>query len=220
MAMSVHNTSVLLSEGPAELLERSLPEYSEILERADDLGREHLEAIDYALVHTVERLMARSPTEEELEEAYDELRGMIPIEREGEFAEWVPRWQAFADLVDARLGILEAREEGADVALRFAHGDRILNLVRAQPGLTQAEIGQRLGLKPANLSRILGVVEAHELIERRTLGREKRVHLGPRAATGPRPAEAPGKKRGLPPAYADVEAGRRYFQIDRSPSPA
>ena len=176
--MIIQNPSVLLSEGPAELLERTLTEYADLLAQASKLGRRHLEAVDFALLHHVERLMSRSPEEEELQSAYGELRGMVPVEREEELADWKLRWRAFADLVDARLGALARRQEGVEGALRYAHADRVLSLVASRPGLTQVEIGDELELKPANLSRILGVLEAHELIERRAVGRVKRVHPG------------------------------------------
>lgn len=174
--MNVQDLSFLLSQGPAELLDRPLEDYAALLRQAVDLEPDHLEAVDYALRHTVVRLLVRAAGEEEMEAAYDALRRMVPVARASELAEWIPRWRAFADLLDTRLGILASREPG--LALRFAHAEPILHLVADAPGLTQVEIGERLELKPANLSRVLGVLEAHEMIERRRVGREKRVYLG------------------------------------------
>lgn len=173
----------LAAEGPAELLERSIEDYGRLLlEVSSDLGPEHVDAIDYALRHTVVRLLVRAAGEEELADAYDGLRRLVPVEREDELAEWVPRWRAFADLLDARLAALAARD--SDRVPGLLHAREILDLVANEPGLTQAEICERLKLKPANLSRILGVLEAHEMIERRTVGREKRVHPGRLASGG------------------------------------
>ncbi|HJP00832.1 MAG TPA: MarR family transcriptional regulator, partial [Planctomycetota bacterium] len=66
-------------------------------------------------------------------------------------------------------------------------------LVARERDLTQAKIGERLELKSANLSRILGVLEANEVIGRRKDGRSKRVALGPNA---PQTAQIPA---GEPP---------------------
>lgn len=167
----------LAAEGPTELLERSIEDYGRLLlEVSSDLRPEHVDALDYALRHTVVRLLVRAAGEGELSDAYDALRRLVPVEREDELAAWVPRWRAFADLLDARLAALAARD--SDRVPGLLHAREILDLVANEPGLTQAEICERLELKPSNLSRILGVLEAHELIERRTVGREKRVHPG------------------------------------------
>lgn len=178
----LQNPSDLLAAGPAELLERPLADYAALLRTDQELRRDHLEVVDYVLRHTVVRLLVRAAPEEELTGVYGDLRRLVPVAREPELADWLPRWRAFADLLDARRAALAAQDPAA--AVRLAHSGAILELVEAEQGLTQVEIAARLGLKAANLSRILGVLEAHELIERRTVGREKRVHLGRLAATG------------------------------------
>lgn len=167
----------LAAEGAAELLDRSIGDYGRLLREAPgELRWEHVDALDYALRHTVVRLLVRAAERDELAAAYDALRRLAPIEREEELAEWLPRWRAYADLLDARLAALAARQP--DQALELLHAREIVDLVAREPGLPQAELGERLGLKPPNLSRILGVLEAHEFVERRAAGREKRVHLG------------------------------------------
>jgi hypothetical protein len=171
-----------LGEGPAELLARPLEEYAAFLRRAQDLRRDHLEALDYVLRHTVVRLLVRAAPETELAAAYGALRGLVPVAREAELAEWLPRWRAYADLLDARRAAMAAQDPAQ--ALRLAHSGRILELVEREAGLTQAQIADRLRLKAANLSRILGVLEAHEMIERRSVGREKQVHPGRLFAAG------------------------------------
>lgn len=181
----------LASEGLTALLDRTIEDYARLLrDAADALRPEQLEALDHALRHTIVRLLVRSAERDELNEAYDALRRLVPVEREAELAEWLPRWRAYADVLDARLASLGARD--SDRALGLLHAREIIDLVTREPGHTQAEICQRLDLKPANLSRILGVLEAHEFIERRTVGREKRVHLGRLAgqAGEPRAEEA------------------------------
>lgn len=191
----VQKLSQLPAQGPRQLLDLPLEEYADLIERADEFPPEALEAVDYAVRNTVVRLLVRAAEDDELMAAYDDLRGLVPPSREQELAVWVPRWRAFADLLDTRLGVLATREpEGA---LRFAHAPEILELVQREPGLTQAEIGQRRGLKPANLSRILGILEAYELIERRNSGRERRVHPGRLAPPAPPTKSEDEVERGL-----------------------
>lgn len=218
--MTVQNISDLLEAGPAELLERSLEEYAELVQRATELTTEHLQALDYALRHSVVRLLVRAAGQEELEAAYDALRCLVPVRLEEELGAWVPRWRAFAALLDTRLASLDAQEP--ETALRFAHADRILALVEAQPGLTQADISAELTLKPANLSRVLGLLEAHELIERRSVGREKRVfpgRLAPRPSVSealPAPVERAGNVLPFARELGPIPPGRDLF---RQPQP-
>lgn len=58
----------------------------------------------------------------------------------------------------------------------------ILAMVVARGELTQQEIGNHFNLAPANLTRILSMMEANALIERRKTGREKRIVPGVNAA--------------------------------------
>lgn len=216
--MKLQNPSDLLAAGPAELLERPLEEYVAALRKWQELRRDHLEAMDYVFRHTVVRLLVRAAPEAELAAAYGSLRRLVPVAREAELAEWLPRWRAFADLLDARRAALAAQDPAA--ARRLAHSGSILELVEEEAGLTQAEIGDRLHLKPANLSRILGVLEAHELIERRSVGREKRVHPG-RLATPPGASGAVGAAGQRPVAdgqgeEGDVGPGHTYFFLRRA----
>ncbi len=200
--MNVQNISDLLTEGPGELLDRSLEEYATLIRQADEILPEHLEAVDYAVRHTVLRLFIRSAGgaagEEELEKVHDGLRRLVPVARESELAPWLPRWRAFADLIESRLAVLDNQDPAAVRSL--AHSSAILDLVGRKPGLKQSDIGERLHLKPANLSRILNVLEAHELIERQSVGRERRVNLG-----------RLGRPAAEPVAKGNVRRGRDYL---------
>jgi aryl carrier-like protein len=196
--MRFQDLSALAAAGPGELLERSLNDYVQLFRSVGEaFGSEHLEAVDYALRHTVIRLLVRRAGPEELSEAYDALRRLVPVEREAELESWLPRWRAFADVLDARLASLAAQQP--QEALKLRHAGEIVELVVREPGLSQTELGKRMKLKPANLSRILAVLDAHEMIERRSEGREKRVHPGRLASeTGCRQAALepiPGVRR-------------------------
>jgi len=174
--MTVPNSSQLLADGPSQLLDRALDEYAAFLREADEVQREHGEAVDYAVRHMVVRLLVRGADEDELTQTYDSLRRLVPVSREPELREWSIRWRGMADLVDARLQSLAHRD--VSKARSLLHVEDILAVVSNRPGLTQTEIAEALDLSAANLSRILGVMEAHELVERRSVGREKRVHPG------------------------------------------
>jgi MarR family len=202
--MKIQDSSDLLSEGPAELIDRPLAEYAALLRGTGELRSEHLDAVDYALRHKVVRLLARAAGEEELEATYEEMRRLVPVAKETELAAWVPRWRAFADLLEARLAALTTRD--VEGARRLAHAAGILALVEEEPGLTQAEICRHLKLKPANLSRILGVLEAHELIERRSTGRERRVHPGRLAGAPPAAPAEPS-----PPVEDELPRGMAFL---------
>lgn len=184
--MTVLNASQLLADGPSQLLDRALDEYAAFLRQTEEVQREHGEAVDYAVRHTVVRLLVRGADEDELTQTYDSLRRLVPVSREPELREWSIRWRGMADLVDARLQSLAHRD--VDKARSLLHVEDILAVVSSRPGLTQTEIAETLELSAANLSRILGVMEAHELIERRRVGREKRVHQG-RLAGDARPVQ-------------------------------
>lgn len=174
--MIVAKPSDWLSEEPRALLDRSIESYGEALRGAEEVGPEHLRKADYAFRHQVVRLLVRAAEEEELAAASEAMRSVLPLDLEDAYPEWSARWLGFSDLLEARLAALRSRTPGAARALR--HADEILAHVEANPGDNQAAIADVLRLGAANLSRILGVLEAHELIERREVGREKLVYVG------------------------------------------
>jgi DNA-binding transcriptional ArsR family regulator len=171
---SEDDLSFLLREGPGELLERRLDDYRTLLREAPEVRFEHLDTIDYAVRHWLIRLIVSNASSEELEDTYSTLRRLVPVAREEDLADWKKRWNAFADLLETRVAI-RANQRPAQ-ALKLAHAEDILVLIEDEPGILQSEIAERLGLKRANLSRILRVLEANELVDRRIVGREKQVY--------------------------------------------
>jgi CRP-like cAMP-binding protein len=172
--MTGQDLSFLLQEGPGELLERQLDDYRTLLREAREVRFEHLDAIDYAVRHWLIRLLVSNASSEELEDTYSTLRRLVPVTREEDLADWKKRWSAFADLLETRVAI--RANQRPEQALKLAHAEDILRVIEDEPGISQAEIGDRLGLKRANLSRILHVLEANELVDRRTVGREKHLY--------------------------------------------
>ncbi len=86
------------------------------------------------------------------------------------------RWIAYQNLVEQRIAVLEAATP--ETLLNRAHVKEILRLVLDGPR-SQKDIEGELGLKPPNAVRILKMMEANELIERQTVGRENRIIPGP-----------------------------------------
>ncbi len=71
----------------------------------------------------------------------------------------------------------------------------ILELIEADPGLTQREIAERLDVEPITVARMLDRLEARQMVERRPDPRDRRVwrvHLSP---AGRRMREAAGRAR-------------------------
>lgn len=89
------------------------------------------------------------------------------------------KWTAYKELLAARL---EADQSPAlPQVLDKAHVKAVLDLIQAEKALSQKEIQGKLGLKRPNMTRILNLMEANELIERRKEGRENSIVLGPAA---------------------------------------
>ncbi len=85
-------------------------------------------------------------------------------------------WLAYARILESRVMVLDWRK-GSNVRSR-KHVEDILQVIRSGKR-TQGQIQDVLGLKKANLSRILRLMEASKLIVRHRLGRENRVDLHP-----------------------------------------
>lgn len=101
--MKGEDLSFLLTEDPAERLERSIEEYGELLRAAGELPAPVLDVVDRALRSRVLRLLAGPAEKAELQAAAAALRRLVPAARESELAVPLHRWRAFADLVEARL---------------------------------------------------------------------------------------------------------------------
>lgn len=89
---------------------------------------------------------------------------------------YATRWETYRDILTSRLAALESQAPG-QVRERH-HVERILRTIAEAGTIRQQELLETLGLRPANLTRILNILEANLLIERRTVGREKAISLG------------------------------------------
>jgi DNA-binding transcriptional ArsR family regulator len=170
----------LASSDPQVLLAHaSLDALLEAAERVEIWSRREASALDYVYRNLVIRALRLPRPQEDLENLAEHLRRVVPhsardaVERLGQF---LTRWHLLADLVETRLEQLASSDVAA--VLRRDHSQRILEVLRGE-SLPQSKLADRLGLKPANLSRILGLLEANDLIYRMREGRENIVGLGP-----------------------------------------
>lgn len=100
------------------------------------------------------------------------------LNQEGNYAH---RWIAFRDLLEARIAML--RVEVPQSILANPQYAGIVRFVLNNHTVTQSQIGE-LCLSDtgrANLTRVLNILEAHELIERRRYGRPNRIVPGAKA---------------------------------------
>lgn len=166
------------------------------------------ESVDYVFRHQVVRLVQRRAGPDELTEWVDVIRRAVPPSRREALdalgTPWSARWRAFASVLESRLASLRAQDPAA--VLERAHVQKLLDAVLAEPGVSQQALGDTAGLNKANLTRVLNLMEANDLVERRASGRENRVFPGPSA---PRKAEVPPVAKAARPARraSDIFAG-------------
>lgn len=137
--------------------------------------------LDGGITALVSAVLARqNPDLDDLEEHQSLLRAAtrrLPADL-ADHAACLARWAGLADILHIRANLLN---HGSYDAIRhLRHADAIIAAIRAagKDGLLQSEIQQQLGLQPANLTRILNLLEDHRVVVRERSGKEKRVRLG------------------------------------------
>jgi DNA-binding MarR family transcriptional regulator len=93
---------------------------------------------------------------------------------------YLGRWQHLAELAEALSHDVTAEEAAREFLRSREHGDRLVRIVAdaGAEGLKQGELAQSLGITPNHLSNLLREFEAHDLIERRKLGKHVYISLG------------------------------------------
>lgn len=141
----------------------------------------HAEVLDYIYRIRLIRLLTGRSSEEGLRELADHLDRVAHqrrLEALNSLARpYGERWSVYKDILENRLAAL--RSSAPEQILKKAHVKLILDLVTRGEVTKQNELQKFLGLKSANLTRILNLMEANDLIQRRTLGREKVIETGP-----------------------------------------
>ncbi len=182
---------------PVRLLEdATAADLLEVAEAVEAWDESLADVLDYVYRNRAARLLRADPRSRDMKEFVEHVR-LVTAGRRGQvlngFAQrYADRWLAYARVVDARIEARESRDSAA--VRRQAHVNEILALVGARPGLAQTEIAAALHLSPQNLTRILAMLEANDLVIRRASGRKKQVWLGTQAG-GAMVRSRPGLKR-------------------------
>lgn len=173
--MTVQNTSDFLAAPTRILLDGELSSLKHLLRQDEGCDPRVLRRLDRILRLRLTRLLRTSADAEAVIHEIEGIRRLMPHKRREEPSNlrWSLRWEAFGDLLDTYAGWLQSY---SDKVTNLAHAGEIMRLVEKNPGLSQVEIGRQLDLKPPNLSRILGALEAQGHILRRPDGREKKVY--------------------------------------------
>ncbi|MGA2400563.1 MAG: winged helix-turn-helix domain-containing protein [Syntrophobacteraceae bacterium] len=155
-----------------------------LLQTAKSIDRweeRHAEVLDYIYRYQLIRLLVRRSSEDDLNALNEHLERMLHPRRQEAMQHlgrpYGERWAAYKDILESRLASLHSA--APQEVLKMARVKQILELVLRGGATKQTEIQERLGLKPANLTRVLNVMEANELIDRRKEGRENTIHPGP-----------------------------------------
>lgn len=109
---------------------------------------------------------------------------------------YAARWRAWRDLLEALIESLDGLATGE--LPRLKHVRELITAIESEGELPQSQLAQRLGLGKANLTRLLNILEANLLIERRRVGRENMV--------------------GLSSAYRAHNESRRALEVPSSPA--
>jgi DNA-binding transcriptional ArsR family regulator len=172
-----------LGAAPQVLFDLPLSELEAMWKSIDPWTPRHAEVADLVLRHRVHRAIRRRIDLSDARSLYDHIRRLVARSRlrkvDSPERTWTERWRGYADMLDTHVDALRTRD--VNKALARAHAREILSFLSTHGDVPQKAIELRLGLGKANVSRVLGLLEAHELVERRLDGRQNRVTLGPAA---------------------------------------
>lgn len=150
------------------------------IEKWQDL---HAEVLDYIYRSRLVRLLWRRAHIEELRAFAEHLAKIVHPRRaaaiEALGQPFAARWRAYQSILETRISGLQT---GAPEKLaNRAHVSKILELICLGQVQRQQDIENILGLRKANVTRILNMMEANELIVRTKIGVEKHLVPGPNA---------------------------------------
>lgn len=163
----------LIYSMPQQLADNaSLDDLLETVSSIDTWQQRHAEVLDYIYLHRVIQLLRNDADEAALSALNKHLAQVAapgrktPLNTLGKH--YHARWHAYRDMLESRLS--SHNSEGPTLLMQREHVPEILQLV-IKGASEQKEIQEQLGLKKANLSRILKMMEAQELIRREKHGR-------------------------------------------------
>ena len=175
----------LINSIPEELAEKAnLRDLLETVRGIKQWEKRHAEVLDtiyrYRLVRLVRLRGTEENAEEQLKALLDHLDRVTHPSRMNSLEAldkcYGSRWLAYLDILEDRLAA--SQSPIPSILLTRAHVPQILEMVADDEPVSISEIRRRLNLKSANLTRILDMMEANELIEREAAGKEKLLRLG------------------------------------------
>ncbi len=169
----------LIHCSPEELAElASLSDLMETIRNADRIDERQAQVLDYVYIYRVIRLIRFARRGEnstrELEDLFEHLDRVthprwLALLKNPE-RPYGARWTAYRDILENRLGALLSQVP--ERLLKRAHVEEILHLITKEKSISRKKIGKVLGLKQANLTRVLHMMEANELIDCHPIGRK------------------------------------------------
>ena len=198
------------------IAEGAIGRLSSAVESTPQWTEHHAQMVDHTHQALVLQAIRRPDATHDLNELADHLRAAVPFPVRAELETlggFVTRWHAWADLCHHRLQELDSRDQQS--VLRRKNVPGILNALANGP-VRQSVLRESLGLKPANLSRVLGLMERNELVTRfkRDNGRENWVRSLSTEMPAPNPLPAAPQ-----PAANPKAATRQPAELDPPPSP-
>lgn len=164
-----------------------LTEVLEAVVRLPELSERTAEVLDFLHRQRALDALAGRPDPDELHDLVRYFDRLLVPERARPLNSlakpYATRWEAFGDLLDERLRRLETTE-GSKLQdfLARDHVRPILEFLarseREGRVVSQADIGEALRLRKANLTRVLNLLAARDLVVRRRKGRTNEVSLG------------------------------------------
>lgn len=179
----VHSQNLRESD-PVELASIEFDALLASVENAGELDEGTARVLDFALRRRcLDALRAPHPSNEELTELSRGISRILRPQRvtqlaqlEGQFA---ARWLALRDLIDDRLR--SAQEADPKRVLDRDHVRPALLWVHEQTcsgeDASQVDLREHLGLRKANLTRLVSLMVEHGLLTRRRVGKENQLAL-------------------------------------------
>jgi DNA-binding MarR family transcriptional regulator len=161
----------------------SLAELLEAVNARETLSERMAEVLEYVYCERLLKLVRTNAPREQLEALADHLLEVAhPVRRaalEGLSRPYLQRWSLLRELLERRIESLRS-----DVPRQVLQREHVLPILRyvaeARGPVGQQDIQKDLELGKANLSRILGLMESNELIDKQAQGNANLIVLGPR----------------------------------------
>ncbi|KFE68616.1 MarR family transcriptional regulator [Hyalangium minutum] len=184
----------------------SLAEMLEAIRSREQWSERMAEVLEYAYCERLLKLVRTGAPLEQLRELNEHLAHVVHPRRRAQLDSlgkpYFARWSMLRALLEMRIESL--RSEVPSQVLNRKHVREILERVQREGEVTQQFIGETFALEKANLSRILALMEANELIDKVARGNGNTIVLGVRGRE-----LMPPKETAVPRAPAPVKHARR-----------